>query len=94
MEEFKDQVHSVTWHIPSSFQKEISTKSKVVSKVQKFTLSIYQFIQVPLGVQMKNEAHLTEMTHIMDSFNQYIPSEKSSSSVTVNGNNICTIIVN
>lgn len=69
MEEFKDQVRSVTWHIPSSFQKEMSTKSKVVSTVQKFTLSAHQFIQVPLGVQMKNEAYLTEMTQIMDSFN-------------------------
>ena len=31
MEEFKDQVHSVIWHIISKFQKEMSTKSKVVS---------------------------------------------------------------
>ena len=85
MEEFKDQVPSVTWDIPSSFQKEMSAKSKVVSTVQKFTLSVHQFIQVPLGVQMKNEAYLTEKTQNMDSINRYVPSEKSSSSVIMNG---------
>ena len=33
MEEFKDQAHRVIWHIVSKFQKEMSTKSKVVSIV-------------------------------------------------------------
>ena len=85
IKEFKDQVPSVTWHIPSAFQKEMSTKSKVVSTVQTITICLNQFMQVPLGVQMKNEMYLTDITHIMDSFNQYIPSEKASSNITVNG---------
>ena len=31
MEEFKGQLRRVIWHIESSFQKEMSAKSKVVS---------------------------------------------------------------
>lgn len=31
MERFKKEVQNVTWHIPSKFQKEMATKSVVVS---------------------------------------------------------------
>ena len=34
---------------------------------------------------MKNEMYLTDMAQIMESFNQYVPSEISSQHVTVNG---------
>ena len=34
---------------------------------------------------MKNEIYLTDMAHIMESFNQYVPSELSSQHMTVNG---------
>ena len=43
-------------------------------------------MQVPLGVQFKNEAYLVEMSHIMESFNQYIPVEESVATIDIVGN--------
>jgi len=42
-------------------------------------------LQVPLGVQFKNEAYLVDMSHIMASFNQYVPVEESVTAITLNG---------
>lgn len=30
---------------------------------------MYEFFQVPLGVQLKNEMYLTDMCSVLDSFN-------------------------
>lgn len=38
-----------------------------------------------MGIQLKNEAYLVEMAHIMASFNQYVPIEESITSLQVNG---------
>ena len=34
---------------------------------------------------MKNEIYLTDMAHILESFNQYVPSELCSHHMTING---------
>ena len=36
-------------------------------------------------MQLKNEAYLVDMADIMDSFNQYVPSEESITNLNLNG---------
>ena len=36
------------------------------------------FLKVPLGIQLKNEANLKDMTDILDSLNNYVPAQSSS----------------
>jgi len=43
-------------------------------------------MQVPLGVQFKNEAYLVDMSHIIASFNQYVPVEESVTTIDIDGN--------
>ena len=42
------------------------------------------FIKVPLGVQLKNEMHLTEMCSVLDSFTKYVPIQESSKTIQIN----------
>ena len=39
-------------------------------------LRLFSLTWVPLGVELKNEAYLVDMTQIMDSSNHYVPLEE------------------
>jgi len=39
-----------------------------------------------IGVQFKNEVYLVNKSHVMASFNQYVPVEESVTAITLNGN--------
>ena len=43
--------------------------------------------QVPLGLILKNEANLTEMADILDTLNQYVPTDESTRDTIVEGRN-------
>ena len=46
---------------------------------------MYEFFQLPLGVQLKNEMYLTDMCSVLDSFNAYVPMEESTKCIEVAG---------
>uniref|UniRef100_A0A1X7TRN2 DUF6589 domain-containing protein n=1 Tax=Amphimedon queenslandica TaxID=400682 RepID=A0A1X7TRN2_AMPQE len=66
-EPFKNQEHSVVWHIPHKYSKEMERKSEIV----------------PLGVELKDENKLAEMCEIMDSMHKYVPTVTEDRSVTL-----------
>ena len=84
MDQYKHQDSLVIGHIASEFTTEMATKSITVCYVLIIQLFMVK-LQVPIGVQLKNEIYLTEMCSILDSFNVYVPMEESQKCVEVNG---------
>lgn len=75
------------WHTPSKYTKEMSMVSKVVRTMTHcmHTCSNCNNIQVPLGIQFYNEAKISDMCHILDALNYYVPAKKCTKAVVIEG---------
>ncbi|XP_065908049.1 uncharacterized protein [Dysidea avara] len=69
MDEFKAQKCEVQWHVKSDYSEEMASKSRVV----------------PLGLVLKNEAKLKDMTEILDDLSKYVPVHVASRTETIEG---------
>uniref|UniRef100_A0A1X7VUI6 DUF6589 domain-containing protein n=1 Tax=Amphimedon queenslandica TaxID=400682 RepID=A0A1X7VUI6_AMPQE len=67
MTEFISEAGTVVWHIPHERQAEMSKKSTVV----------------PLGVILRNENKIDEMSKILDELHKYVPAKEVSSQNTL-----------
>ncbi|XP_062512946.1 uncharacterized protein LOC134188769 isoform X2 [Corticium candelabrum] len=71
--DFEHQAADVVWHIPCKYQKEMSSKSKMV----------------PLEVLLHNEIYLPEMCKILGSLQEYVPSRVVNSTLDVGDKSLC-----
>ena len=79
----------VVWHIPHEYSADMKKKSFIV---RSSLLIIYDnhsylidmiMVQVPLGVELRNENKLDEMTKFLDTMYKYVPSVVRKSNATL-----------
>ena len=87
----KPMMCAVSSHIQHRYSTEMSKKTVVVRENKQYLLHIqalqelYLYIQVPLGVQLKNENIIEEMVHIMSHIQEYVPTISSMVEIEVTG---------
>ena len=78
----------VDWHMKHQYYAEMSSASIVVSTKEARIAYIYDFItyvQVPLGVLLKNENKGNDMVNIVTHLHQYVPVIENTSRIEVPG---------
>ena len=74
-------------HIDHQYSKEMCRKSEVVSfnMTSIFLITLNLFVQVPIGVFLKNENKLDDMSEILDELHKYVPMIRTTQVVEISG---------